>query len=229
MAQQLSLDVTLKDEATFLNFYAKGNEAAVGALAEVIHAPSDSVIYLWGDAGVGRSHLLQAVAHEFSSQRKPLMYLPLKDHAFFSPSILDGMEQLDLIAIDDIDCVGGDAIWEEALFHLYNRIKQTSAKLLVTANASPRNVDVKLADLRSRLSHSLVFHLHALDDDKKMAALQMRANNRGLHMSIEVAEFLLKRLPRDMNALFSVLDVLDKASIQAQRRLTIPFVRQVLS
>lgn len=229
MAQQLSLDISLKDEATFANFYQKGNEAAVTALMAVVPSDLDSCIYLWGNEGVGRSHLLQAVAHVYASNNKSLMYLPLKDKHMFAPSILDGMELLDLVAIDDIHEVTNDDQWQEALFHLYNRMQQTSAKLIVTANASPRHLDIALADLRSRLAHGLVFQLHALNDSQKLAALCMRADNRGLEMSYEVAEFLLKRLPRDMNALFATLDTLDRASIQAQRRLTIPFVRQVLS
>ena len=157
------------------------------------------------------------------------MYLPLKDRHLFSPDILQGIEVLDLIALDDIDHISGDAAWEEAMYHFYNRHKESGGRHLVSANAAPRALAVELEDLKSRLAHGLIFHLQPLSDQDKKQALLLRAKNRGLVMPEDVAEFLLKRCTRDMNSLFLVLEQLDAASMQAKRRLSIPFVRQVLS
>ena len=206
MAEQLSLDIALKDEATFENFYSAHNETAVMALQAVITSGNDDYIYLWGANSVGRTHLLQACCHAMALDNQSVMYLPLNDAEHFSPKILEGMENLSLIALDDIDSIAGNTDWEEALFHFYNRCKETGAKLLVTAQCAPRQLDIALPDLLSRLSQGLIFHLDALTDEQKIEALIFRAHNRGLEMPADVANYLLKRCPRDMNALFDVLD-----------------------
>ncbi|MOA50116.1 DnaA regulatory inactivator Hda [compost metagenome] len=86
---------------------------------------------------------------------------------------------------------------------------------------------MKLPDLKSRLTLALVFQLHALSDEDKLRALQLRASRRGLHLTDEVGRFILTRGPRSMNLLFDLLDILDQASLQAQRKLTIPFLKEI--
>lgn len=144
------------------------------------------------------------------------------------PAILDGLASRDLVCIDDIDSVTGDEQWEEALFDLCNQVFDAGGQLVVAASSSPRECPIGLADLASRLSRLPVFHLRRLDEEQCVAALQLRARHRGLDLPGKTARYLLKRSRRDMASLYELLDKLDLEALRAKRRLTIPFVRDVL-
>ena len=221
---QLPLGIGLKDSATFDNFYAAGNELVLQALQQ----GNDRMVYLWGPPGCGKTPLLQALCHATAANGSSPVYLPLQELVALSPELLEGLEQQALIAIDDIQMIAGKALWEEALFHLYNRIRDRGQRLVVSATVAPAGLALTLPDLVSRLGWGPVFQLASLTDADKRAALQMRARLRGLELGDEVAEYMLRRYPRDMDSLFNLLNQLDHASLAAQRRLTIPFVRDLL-
>ena len=221
---QLPLGIGLKDTATFDNFYPAGNELVLQALQK----SNDAMLYLWGPVGSGKSHLLQALCHATAANGHSPVYLPLQELVSLSPALLEGLEQQALIAVDDVQAVAGLSQWEEGLFHLYNRVRDFGHRLVVSATSAPVGLALTLPDLASRLGWGPVFQLSALSDLDKRAALQLRAHRRGLEMGDEVAVYLLRRCPRDMDSLFNLLNRLDQASLAAQRRLTIPFVRQLL-
>lgn len=228
---QLPLSVKLRDEATFDNYYQGPNSAvlaAVQVLADPLQEPVERCVYVWGAPGSGRSHLLQAACHSMAEAGALAMYLPLPDVLDHGPLLLDGMEEVDLLCVDGLEALVGHAAWEEALFHLYNRIQQRQGRLLVAAAAAPRVLGLHLPDLASRLGWGLVFHLQALDDQDKQKMLKLRAERRGLHLPDEVARYILSRGARGMGELFAALEQLDQASLQAQHRLTIPFVKRVM-
>ncbi|SEL34695.1 regulatory inactivation of DnaA Hda protein [Atopomonas hussainii] len=228
---QLPLGVRLRDDATFANFYPGINAAAQGYVERLCEPEAgwvESLVYLWGPLGVGRSHLLQAACHRLEQQGAAALYLPLEEVAELGPALLEGLEQFELVCLDDVQRVATDPQWQEALFHLFNRLRDSGRRLLLSADAAPRELPLTLADLRSRLSQALVFQLHELSDEDKLRALQLRAFRRGLQMSEEAGRFILTRSGRSMNELFDVLERLDQASLQAQRKLTIPFLKEVL-
>lgn len=228
---QLPLGVRLRDDATFANFYPGANAAALGyveRLCEPDAGWTESLIYLWGGEGVGRSHLLQAACIRFEQRRELAIYLPLAEVAEYGPALLDNLEQSELVCLDDLEAIAGRADWEEALFHLFNRLRDCGRRLLLSASVPPRELPIKLPDLKSRLTLALVFQLQGLSDEDKLRALQLRASRRGLHLTDEVGRFILTRGSRSMAALFELLDKLDQASLQAQRRLTIPFLKETL-
>ncbi|XQW92104.1 DnaA regulatory inactivator Hda [Candidiatus Paracoxiella cheracis] len=227
MVRQLTLPVNLRDDATFTNFYPGDNNHLVKALKALLSGDGEQFIYLWGAPGVGRSHLLQACCHEFSDRQCSIVYLPLRSE-HLTPEILQGMEAMRLVCLDDIDAVLGQPQWEEALLHFYNRARDNGVKLIVSGNDLPPQLPCELADLRSRLSWGLVFQVTGLSDEQKLLALQMHARHRGMHISCEVGQFLLRHLPRNMTELFKVLNKLDHASLVAKKRLTIPFIKRVL-
>lgn len=142
--------------------------------------------------------------------------------------LLDGLEQLDLVCIDDLHLLEGQPEWQTAMFHLYNRVRDSGRQLLLGARKSPRGMDISLADLLSRLQWSLVFQLQPMNDRDKVAALRRRSRLRGFDLPEDVAQYILHRAPRDTRALFLLLEQLDRASLMAQRKITIPFVKQVL-
>ena len=224
---QLPLGVRLRDAATFDNYYPGVNGDVVRMLREAVIAENE-FIYLWGGRGSGKTHLLQAVCHLMNARARPLAFFPLGESAKFSPEILEGMEQLPLVIIDDIDGVAGQGEWERGLFHLYNRVCERNGRLIMAGSHSPAAVGIELPDLRTRLAAGLVLQLRPLNDRDKAGALRLQARGRGMVMTEEVAGYLLRRCPRDMEALFALLDVLDQASLAAQRKLTVPFVKEVL-
>ena len=219
MATQLILPVGLKDFARFKNFYAGKNQQ----LIEALHDICLQNIFIVGANATGKSHLLQASCHVVKQQHLNAIYLPLAE---LLPEILDGLDEFDLIAIDDLDKVLPDKVWEEKLFVALNLYQKS--RFIIAANTAPQQLDGLLPDLQSRLVQFLIFQIAALNDEEKQQALQLHARNRGLELGEEVSGFLLRRYPRDMRALFIILEQLDQASLQNKRRLTVPFVKSVL-
>lgn len=226
MNKQLLLNVKLRDDATFENFYIGDNKELLSHLHALI-SNSEKFIYLWGNAGSGKTHLLQAICHLAQQNNLSAIYFSLAQ--ITTPIFLENLESLAFICIDDLDVIAGNPVWEEALFHCYNRVLQSNAKIIFAANVAPKFLTIKLSDLTSRLCASIIYQVHSLSDEQKIAALQLRANIRGMSLSKQVAEFLLSHYQRDSEALFEVLEKLDQATLMAKRKLTIPFVKTVLS
>lgn len=226
---QLSLPLSFPDDETFASFYPGENGALLAAIQARLQQSEFSAIYFWSREGGGRSHLLHAACTELSLKDEAVAYIPLDKHSCFEPAILEGMEQLSLVCLDNIDAIAGLKNWEVALFDFYNRVLEVGrAQLLITADAPPRELHLTLPDLASRLDWGQVYKLQPLDDEAKLLALQLRAELRGFELPEDVGRFLLKRLDREMRTLFTTLDRLDQASIIAQRKLTIPFVKETL-
>lgn len=226
--EQLPLAVQLRDDCTFENFYPVDNALLLNQLQQQL-AGGERYIYLFGAEGSGRSHLLQAACHAASKNNHASVFLPLSELRDYPPQdLFDGLEQLSLVCLDDIHEVMGMPVWEEQLFHLFNRLSDKQVALLVSSDRSVRELKPGLADLNSRLSWGSIYQLQANDDEQRLAVFQFRAGKRGIVLEDEVARFIYHRCQRDMNALLAVLDKLDLASITEQRRVTIPFVKSTL-
>jgi len=228
MISQLPLNIQLNDIATFENYYSTDNEAVVIHIKNMFASHNQPFIYLWGQEGVGKTHLLQACCHFAQHLELSACYLPLGDHGQWQPELLDNFDQFDLVCLDDIEQIAAKPTWERACFNLFNQLRAADKRLLISAKHLPQQLGLKLEDLISRLTWGLSLRLQPLTDEAKLAALQLRAKNRGLGLSDEVARFLLLRCPRDMQSLFATLEKLDQASLAAKRRLTIPFVKEIL-
>jgi DnaA family protein len=222
---QLALPLRLADHAVFASFHSFGNEALVATLTGLADGSADAGCWLWGGVATGKTHLLQAVCDKAGDRS---VYVPLAMLADADPQLLDGLASREVVCLDDIDAVAGESGWEQALFSLYNQIHDANGSLVVAAGTPPRSSDVVLPDLLSRLTRLPIFQVHALDDEQRARALQLRAHHRGLDMPDETARYLLSRSRRDMANLYGLLDKLDNEALRAQRRLTIPFVKGVL-
>ncbi len=223
MSQQLTLGIRLRDDATFDNYFSGQNEQVVHNL----QMQEESYVFLFGADGTGKSHLLQAACHETGKKGLPVVYLPLVEEGLM-PAMLDGLESMSLIALDDIQEIIGNEDWEYALFNLYNRVREKGVSMLVSSTEPLASLNIKLADLKSRLFWGPIFQLNSLSDKEKQHALQQRAKNRGLDLADDVVTYLLKRSSRDMNSLFALFEKLDKASMVEKRKLTIPFIKDYL-
>jgi len=216
---QIPLQIKLNDAATFDNFIPTGNEQLVALLKS-----EEPFVYYWSKQATGKTHLAQALCHETPNA----IYLPLNEIEQWQPEIFEGLESFDLICLDDVEQLSNKPDWELALFNLFNRVRDSGKKLRISAHASPNNIDASLNDLVSRLTWGVTVQVEPLADEDKITALSLRAKQRGFSLSDEVAGYLLKHCPRDMRNLFVILDQLDDASLQAQRRLTIPFIKKCL-
>jgi len=228
MNRQLPLGLQMRASARFSGFLAGPNQEPVDQLKQSAVGTGEPFILLWGAAGCGKSHLLQAACHLAAEQDRTVTYVSLVTFAGLPPGLLEGWENFQLVCIDDVHCIAGERSWEEALFNLYNRIREHGGTLNVSSRSAPAGLAFALPDLGSRLGWGLVYQLQPLDDEQRLAALQQRASQRGCEMPAETGRYLLRRLPRDMPALFALLDRLDEASLVAQRKLTVPFVKSVL-
>ncbi|MGI9250287.1 MAG: DnaA regulatory inactivator Hda [Pseudohongiellaceae bacterium] len=225
---QLTLGIRLDDEARFDNFYiSAANRASLESLSA--NSAAEPYTYLFGADGCGRTHLLQALCHAASQTGQTALYLPLAAREQFGPEILQGAHQLHLVTIDDLPLLAADARWENALFTAFNLMKESGTRLVVTAPFAPRQLPVQLPDLKSRLNSGLVFQIQGLDDDDKRAMLQLRAEQRGMKLPDEVANYILRHAQRDMHALIQTLDQLDAGSLTHKRKLTIPLVKATLA
>ena len=228
MNKQLTLAIKLNDEATLVDFNWSNNSLIQQQLPRLLSLKEDTVLYLWGSKGSGKSHLLQACCQAVNST-KSASYLPLTLLKEWGPQTIEGLEEQALICIDDIDAICKDSAWEEALFHLYNRIKEKDRNLLIIAgNQPPSKIPIGLADLRSRLAWGLVIQLNELSDDEKINTLKLHALKRGFNLPESVGHFLLSRCSRNMHDLHQLLNRLDDASLAAQRKITVPFVKTIL-
>jgi len=219
--KQLALGVGLRTAAVFQNFYVGPNSEAVAAVQSSTRNP----LWIWGSPATGKTHLLQAACAQSDGASA---YFPLRQNADVPPEALDGFETLALFCVDDLECAAGQMVWERALFKLFNAAAETRTRLVFAAGAAPTAIEWRLADWASRAASCTVYQLRPLADDERIDAVRMRANLRGLELPLETAEYLLRRMPRDQKVLFELVDALDDAALVAQRRLTVPFVREAL-
>jgi DnaA family protein len=224
----MPLGVRLSTHAVFEGFAAGANREILAALRD----PAPLPLWLWGASGSGKTHLLQAsvaaAAAAAAAGSGSEAYFPLEASRGPPPEALVGYERAHLLCIDDVDEIAGNESWERALFELFNSAGELGTKLVFAAGAAPRGIDWCLDDWRSRAAGCVVYQLQELDDTGRAEALRLRAAQRGMQLPQETCEYLLKRMPRDLPSLCRLIDELDEASLVAQRRLTIPFIREAL-
>ena len=219
--KQLPLGVRPRANAVFTSFASGPNKEIVAALQGSARDP----LWLWGNKDCGKTHLLQAVCAQAGAEAA---YFPLARSARLPPEALGGYARCRVLCIDDTHAVAGDLDWERALFRLFNEASESHCRLIFAAAAAPQQVGWRLEDWRSRAGACVVYHVRDLDEAGRGEALRLRAKQRGLELPTETLDYLMRRMPRDLRSLFDILDELDEASLVAQRRLTVPFIRDAL-
>ncbi|MDO5506234.1 MAG: DnaA regulatory inactivator Hda [Pseudoxanthomonas suwonensis] len=188
----------------------------------------DACGYLQGPAGSGKTHLLLATCAHARAAGADVAYLPLARLGTRLPQMLQATAARDLVALDDVDAVAGDGLAEQALFDFHNRSRQQGTRLLYAACQAPAQLPIGLPDLRSRLAQCTRATLVLLDDEGRARLLQQRAARRGLSLDPPATDWLLRRVGRDLASLTALLERMDAASLAAQRRITVPFLRELL-
>ena len=222
----MPLPFELREQATFDRFVVGANSEL---LAHLRQRPSGfDCLWLVGERGVGKTHLLHALCHEQPASA----YVPadrIRAAAIdASTTTLDAYGRFAAVAVDDVPSWLGDRQAELALMGLYNRLRERDARLVMAARRSPTDIDFALADLASRLRAAACYEVMPLNDSGKRQLLLAAASDRGLRLSDDVVSFLLVRVSREQRELMRVVERLDQYSLAAKRRVTIPFVKQAL-
>ena len=225
MTGQLPLGLQLRTPARLDDFVYGDDSPLLELLRQQLQDNGEPLIYLHGEHGSGRSHLLMGQCGRAEQQGMTVAYLPCGDADQLSPQMLEGLERLDLVAIDDVELLAGRPDWEAALFNLFNRARDAGCRLLISASTPATRLPLALPDLRSRLAWGVSYRLKPLNDAQRCQLLENLAQRRGLQMPAEVARYLVQRHSRDTHALARLIDRLDHDSLAEQRRLSIPFVR----
>lgn len=232
MHPQIPLPIASVVQPTMGNF-ARGENGLIVDIVEGLagnntHGDDGSVrqVYLWGTAHCGKTHLLLAAHRQWLAMQRRSFYVSLKDAAL-SPLLLESLDGYDLIALDDIHMIAKNPAWEQALFNLINFTREGQGKILFSATIAPSADTWALADLVSRLAWGPVLKLQALNEAQIHSAMMAAANDRGMKLDSEAADFLLKRYSRDVNSLLKAVETLDRESLAAGReRITIPFLKR---
>ena len=227
MIPQLPLALRWPRRQRFEHFHAGANAAALAAVQALALEPAAPWVYLHGAGGSGKSHLLVAACHAASTTGRTVQYLPLAGLGDRAAAIR-GVAGSELLALDDLQAIAGHRDAEHALFDLYNRAKAEGSALLFAADATTTQLALGLPDLRSRLGACTQFALKPLDDAERREVLKSQAALRGIQLDDVVLDWLFARYARDLGALLDLLDKLDQASLAAQRRITVPFLREFL-
>ena len=213
---QLLLDILPEHFPTLDNFVAGRNLELLSALRHALSGTSsERSFYLWGEAGSGRSHLLQACINVAKETHRDAIYVRGNVPAHLA----------DVMAVDDVELLDDAA--QVALFDLYNRMRDSGGVLLVSGSVSPPHLKLR-NDLRTRLGWGLVYQLHILNDEEKEKALVRHAEQKGYELPTEVIHYLLRHGRRDLPSLVAALDALDELSLRLHRPPTVPLLKEIL-
>jgi len=228
MSEQLTLQFDTNAEQSFASFYTGCNTEAVTYLKDISNHQGEQQLFIWGDKGTGKSHLLQACCQAAHRNKMNAFYLDIANKDLIKPSVLDGLESFDLVCIDNIQHCAGDKSWELGLFNFYNRQRSNNKHLLIAANCPPKFLKLQLPDLKTRLSWGLTLKLNELSDDDLIAAFTCKAKYLGLDIPEPVGEFLKKNYSRNLSDLWALLPKLEQATLVAKRKLSVPFLKEIL-
>ncbi len=228
MPQQRPLLFEFNANKTFNNFFAGENQEALAHLQRCVNIKEIQFIYLWGEQGVGKSHLLQACCHLARQKNSSAFYLCLQQDHLPEPGILEGLEYYPLICLDNIGAIAGETDWEYRFFDFFNRIREHQQRLILSARQAPAELAIQLPDLKTRLSWGLTLKLKTPNESDRLAALTCKAEQMGFAISPKVGQFLLTHYSRDLPSLWQILEKLDHETLAAKRKLTIPFLKEIL-
>lgn len=227
IAAQLPLQLELPDAATLDGFVGATNATARAAVTDLIGNPGGR-LFLHGPGASGKTHLLQAACRAVGEDGKRAVYVPLAQLGADSAGLLAGLDTLDCACLDDIGTIAGHAETELAVIGLIDALQARHATVFFADRMPPGSLALVYPDLASRLGSGGALALAEPNDEDKIVLLQTRADWRGLDLPGTTAQWLLRHGNRGVGDLIERLDQLDRAALAAQRRLTIPFVKQIL-
>ncbi len=228
MAIQHPLQFEYDSPYHFSNFYPANNQELIQQLQLCAEGSGEQQIFFWGSKGQGKSHLLQACCYCAHLAERSHFYLPLQSATLPDPEILDGLENSQLVCIDNIDIIAGNTEWEHAFFRFFNQHRENQNHLIMSASKPAALLDMSLPDVKTRLGWGLCLKINILNEQQQIAALTMKAQAMGLELTPRTANYLLTRCVRDLPSLWNFLGKIDHATLSAQRKPTIPLIKEIL-
>lgn len=229
MAEQLPVNFEFRANQTFNDFFSSGNQEIVDHLKKSLDGTGEQQIFIWGESGLGKSHLLQACCHQAHQHNLDAFYFSLSSSTHLpDPAILNGLDRFDLVCVDNIEHIAGDPAWEQAFFNFFNLHRSHGQTLIMSASCAPSHIAINLPDLRTRLNWGLTLKLKSLTEAESIKVLIFKAKQMGFEITPQAGRFLLTHYNRDLASLWNLLSTLDRASLAAQRKLTLPFLKKIL-
>jgi DnaA family protein len=226
--KQLPLQFEFRANHSFNDYYPGGNLEIVQQLQNSSAGMGERQIIIWGEPGLGKSHLLQACCQQAQSLKRGSFYFALSPMYLPDPELLIGLDKFDVVCFDNIEHLAGNQTWEQAFFNFFNLHRDQGHTLILSATIPPSKMPIQLPDLKTRLNWGLTLKLQPLSDDDKITALVFKAEQMGFQITLQAGRFLLTHCNRDLASLWALLAQLDRASLAAKRKLTVPFLKQFL-
>ncbi|NTW44401.1 MAG: DnaA regulatory inactivator Hda [Anaerolineaceae bacterium] len=229
LPKQLPLHFEFRANQTFDDFFPGSNLEIINHLQKSSEGTGERLIFLWGQSGLGKSHLLQACCQQAKSQQLSSFYFSLSTLELPDPGLLTGLDKFDIVCFDNIEHIAGNQPWELAFFNFFNLHRDQCHTLILSASCPPNDIAIQLPDLKTRLNWGLTLKIQPLCDTDKITALIFKAKQMGFEISPQAGHFLLTHYDRDLSSLWELLKKLDRASLAAKRKLTIPFLKHILN
>jgi DnaA family protein len=226
---QIPVKFEFQSNQTFEGFFAGNNTEVITALQALTHSGQEQQIFIWGEPGCGKSHLLQACCRQSQSLGKLPFYLAFPKNDLPTLAVLDGLEDMELVCLDDLQNIAENRNWQQGLFNFYNCHRQNNHQLLLAADCPPKYLPFELLDLKTRMAWGLTLKIQSLRGDQLIAAFAHKANFLGIEIPEPVGVFLLNHYAQDLPALWLLLEKIDHATLAAQRKLTIPFLKKIIA
>jgi len=226
--EQLPIQFEFQSNQHFSTFYPGDNKEVICHLQQLCSSKEQQT-FLWGESGTGKTHLLQATIQEANIQNRTSFYFSFDSKALPDASMFDGLENMDIVCLDNIEQIAENQEWEQALFNFYNLHRDGNKKLIISASCPPKYLAIQLADLKTRMGWGITFKLKPLNDEQQLDALIYKANDLGFNIPVNVGRFLIAHYARDLPSIWALLDKIDHATLAAKRKLTIPFLKQIMS
>ncbi len=228
MPIQLPLQFEFTSNQNFSTFYPGKNLETITHLKQIF-ANHEQLIFIWGNAGSGKTHLLQAANQNAKNFAKRAFYFSLDLNELPDASILSGLENIDLVCFDNIDKIANNTDWEQAFFNFYNLHRENNNILILSASCPPKYLSIQLADLKTRMNWGLTLKLQSLSDQQLLEALIFKAKDSGFNIPVKVARFLINHYTSDLPSIWLLFAKIEQATLSEKRKLTIPFLKKIMA
>ena len=225
--RQLALQIQINERASLDNFFiSKNNNKAIQILKNILERSNNGAQIFIDDLGSnGKSYLLQAICNDFSNSNNSTIYIPMQKAINLEPSILEGINDLNLICLDDIDLISNQRDWELALFNLINECYEKDCFLLLSGSIDKLEV---IPDLISRIKKMEILRLKAIDDDELLRATQSISKNLNIEISDKNMNYLINNSRRDIKTVFRTLSQLEKESLERKKSIGLNLIKEVI-
>ena len=227
---QLNLNIKLDDSVSLEKFiHCESNKEALNFLKKSLEKDSVSnLFYIWGEEGVGKSYIMQALNKELISLNKKTLHLSLDDSRITSPEILKNLDSLEAILIEKLDKLEKTNDWETQLFNLVNEALNSETKIYLSSNIVSKDLEIELKDLKSRLSYFTAIEIPEITQDEKIDALRQSSARRGIELDEKTIDFILNHTSRSLSDLLRLINEIDLYSLKKKRKVTPYLIRELL-